>query len=76
MTPEEAMQTHLDLGGKVMVPVHWATFNLAYHDWREPIQRAITAAEDKGIRLATPRIGQMFEPNEPLPQSKWWEQVK
>jgi len=29
MTPEEAMQTHLDLGGKVMVPVHWATFNLA-----------------------------------------------
>ena len=76
MTPEESMQTHLDLRGKVMVPVHWATFNLAYHDWREPIQRAITAAQDKGIRLATPRIGQMFEPDEPLPRSKWWEQVK
>ena len=73
MTPEEAMQTHLDLRGKVMLPVHWATFNLAYHDWREPIQRAITAAQDKGIRLVTPRIGQMFAPNELLPRSKWWE---
>jgi len=76
MTPEEAMQTHLDLRGKVMVPVHWATFNLAYHDWREPIQRAIVAAQDKGIRLATPRLGQIFAPNEALPTSKWWEQVE
>jgi len=76
MTPEEAIQTHLDLRGKVMVPVHWATIKLVYHDWREPIQRARAAAQDKGVRLATPRLGQMFSPNKALPAFKWWEQVE
>lgn len=40
MTPEEGMRTHLDLqGGRptgVMLPIHWATFNLATHPWVEP----------------------------------------
>jgi L-ascorbate metabolism protein UlaG (beta-lactamase superfamily) len=31
MDPEEAVQAHGDLGGRVLLPVHWATFNLAFH---------------------------------------------
>ncbi|MFD8741424.1 MBL fold metallo-hydrolase, partial [Streptomyces sp. NPDC059618] len=36
MTPEEGMRAHLDLQGGtggVMLPIHWATFNLATHAW-------------------------------------------
>jgi L-ascorbate metabolism protein UlaG (beta-lactamase superfamily) len=35
MTPEEAIATHLDLRGGLLLPVHWATFNLALHSWAE-----------------------------------------
>src|SRR6185436_5192667 len=49
MTPEEAVQTHLDLRGRMMLPVHWATFNLAFHAWREPADRAVAAAARAGV---------------------------
>src|SRR5262245_55720063 len=39
MTPEEAIRTHLDVRGGVLIPVHWATFNLALHSWAEPVDR-------------------------------------
>ena len=45
MDPEEAMRAHGDLGGRVFLPIHWATFNLAFHRWAEPAQRVCAAAE-------------------------------
>lgn len=40
MTPEEGMRAHLDLQGGPsagpMLPIHWATFNLATHAWADP----------------------------------------
>lgn len=33
MGPEQAVQAHRDLRGKVMMPVHWGTFDLALHAW-------------------------------------------
>ena len=29
--PEEAAQAHRDLNGRVVLPIHWATFNIEYH---------------------------------------------
>ena len=35
------MRAHGDLGGRVFLPIHWATFNLAFHRWAEPVQRVL-----------------------------------
>jgi L-ascorbate metabolism protein UlaG (beta-lactamase superfamily) len=73
MTPEQAVQTHLDVGGRVMIPVHWATFNLAFHAWREPADRALAAATKAGVTLIVPRPGAFVEPGAPLPPlDVWW----
>lgn len=75
MTPEEAVQVHLDVGGKRMLPVHWMTFNLALHDWDEPIDRALKAATDKKVEILTPTIGEVVEADQPHVNIKWWRDV-
>jgi L-ascorbate metabolism protein UlaG (beta-lactamase superfamily) len=74
MDPEEAVRAHLELRGKVMLPVHWATFNLSFHAWREPADRAVTAAKKAGIALVVPRPGQAVDLTAPLPPLEgWWQ---
>lgn len=73
MEPEPAMQAHLDVKGGTLLPVHWGTFNLGYHDWDEPIRRAITEARRLGINLVTPRIGEWIEVPAARPTQAWWE---
>jgi L-ascorbate metabolism protein UlaG (beta-lactamase superfamily) len=68
--PEESVQAHLDLGGSVMMPIHWGGFNLAPHPWTEPVDRVRAAAAAHGVRLALPMIGQRFIPSRKLPN---WE---
>jgi L-ascorbate metabolism protein UlaG (beta-lactamase superfamily) len=73
MTPEEAVQTSLDLRGRVMLPVHWATFNLAFHAWRDPADRALAAATKAGVALVIPRPGELVEPEAlRAHQDVWW----
>ena len=72
MTPEELVRAHVELRGDVLVPVHWATFNLAFHDWNEPTIRASAAAGERGVRLLVPRPGEMLEPAAPPNLSAWW----
>lgn len=71
MDPAEAVQTHLDVGGDVLLPIHWATFNLAFHPWVEPIEWLTREARDRGVSLATPRVGQRFDISAP-PTESWW----
>jgi len=73
MTPEEAVQTHQDVRGRVLLPIHWATFNLAFHPWREPADRALAAATKTGITITIPRPGAFVEPDAaPMKQDVWW----
>ncbi|WP_199842426.1 MBL fold metallo-hydrolase, partial [Streptomyces scabiei] len=75
MTPEEGLRTHLDLqGGEpggVMMPIHWATFNLAMHAWAEPGERMMWATHDAGVTMAAPRPGAPFEPRSTPPVDPW-----
>lgn len=73
MTPEEAVQTHRDVQGGVMIPVHWATFNLAFHAWTDPVERAVAAAATSGARLYVPKPGELVEPASLPAQERWWE---
>jgi L-ascorbate metabolism protein UlaG (beta-lactamase superfamily) len=73
MNPEEAIKGHRDLEGKVMLPIHWATFNLAYHAWVEPIERTIKAAEEiPTLKVVTPKVGERFTVGEAFENSYWF----
>lgn len=71
--PEMAVQAHRDVKGRVMLPVHWATFNLAIHAWGEPPERAMAAATAANVTLVVPRPGQPIEPAIPPPIDGWWK---
>lgn len=72
MSPEQAVQVAVDVGAKMMLPVHWATFNLAYHAWNEPADRAVAAAKAANVPLVMPRPGELVEPAHPAPIERWW----
>lgn len=79
--PEQAVAAHLELGGRVMLPVHWATFNLGFHPWDEPAERARKAAAAHDVLLALPRPGQRIDltgldtteaARAAVPTEPWW----
>jgi L-ascorbate metabolism protein UlaG (beta-lactamase superfamily) len=73
MMPEQTVQAHLDVQGKLMIPIHWAAFTLAMHDWTDPVERAWTAAKERGVILATPRIGEtVYVGSTQYPSFAWW----
>ena len=75
MFPEEAVAAHLDLRGGLLVPVHWATFNLALHDWSEPVDRLWAEAKARDVRLAVPRPGERVVVDDPPAVDGWWQAV-
>jgi len=75
MLPEQTVQAHMDLNGKVLQPIHWGKFDLALHGWAEPVERLLVAAQQSGVHLATPAIGQAYSLQEPFPQLAWWRAV-
>ena len=74
MMPEETVQAHKDLRGNILLPIHWAKFNLALHPWQEPIQRLLNNAGDLSVEVVTPRIGESFYPEKEWPQFHWWDE--
>jgi L-ascorbate metabolism protein UlaG (beta-lactamase superfamily) len=75
MDPEEAMRAHGDLGGRVFLPIHWATFNLAFHRWSEPAQRVVAAAGRVGAQVIVPLPGQRIDVLDPPELDDWWTAV-
>ncbi|GAB3934199.1 MBL fold metallo-hydrolase [Mucilaginibacter myungsuensis] len=72
MGPDHASNAHLDLKGKVMMPIHWGTFNLAPHAWYEPIERLVKFAEQKNIDLFVPSPGLPTDVQANY-NSNWWK---
>lgn len=72
MSPEEAVQTHQDLRGKLLLPIHWGTWNLAYHAWNEPADRAFVAARAAGVSLVIPKPGEWVDSAQPPRVVTWW----
>ncbi len=70
--PEQAVRAHQLLGGGFFLPIHWGTFNLAYHSWVEPGERLLVALRAEGVAGAIPRQGQSVEPASPPPLERWW----
>jgi L-ascorbate metabolism protein UlaG (beta-lactamase superfamily) len=75
MDPEEAVRAHGDLGGRVLLPIHWATFNLAFHRWAEPVQRMMAAAGRSRVQVVVPLPGERIDVLDPPPLTDWWTAV-
>lgn len=73
--PEQAVQAVQDARGGLLIPVHWATFDLAMHSWVEPGERLIVAAERSGQAVSLPRPGQSIDVANPLEIARWWPQI-
>ncbi|MBV8251127.1 MAG: MBL fold metallo-hydrolase [Chitinophaga sp.] len=76
MGPANALKAHIDLGGKVMLPVHWGTFNLAFHDWDEPGETIIKLAAEKDVTLWLPTPGETGQLPTANKISYWWRNIK
>jgi L-ascorbate metabolism protein UlaG (beta-lactamase superfamily) len=76
MSAEDAVRAARDVRAKRMFPLHWGTFNLAFHAWDEPIRRTLAAARANDVNVVTPRVGEIVDADAPLPSSAWWEAVR
>ena len=76
MMPEESVQAHLDLQGKVMVPIHNSTFDLAMHDWFEPLDRVSELSRQQQVTLSTPVVGEFVDVLNAPAENAWWLAVK
>jgi L-ascorbate metabolism protein UlaG (beta-lactamase superfamily) len=76
MQPEQTVQAHQDLRGDWLMPIHNGTFDLAMHGWQEPFERVTALATERGIALATPRMGERLDLTAPHTGKRWWRNAK
>lgn len=49
LSPEDALEAFVELGAKILIPMHWGTFNLSWEPFGEPPQRLMEHARKMGI---------------------------
>jgi len=76
MSAEDAVRAHVALRARRLFPVHWGTFNLAFHAWDEPIRRTVAAARAANVELVTPRLGEIVDAERPAGVDAWWEALR
>ena len=76
MMPEEAVKAAQDLNAKYHFPVHWGMFELALHNWDEPVRRVMAAQNDESVPVLTPKLGEMLQLPDPAAQTRWWESLR
>ncbi len=56
-----------------MMPIHWGSFVLALHSWKDPVERLTKKAQELGVSVITPKIGEQFLLNEIIiDDNDWW----
>lgn len=73
MMPDESVQAHIDVKGKIMFPVHNGTFVLSTHPWKEPFELVLKYAKEKNVQVVHPKMGEIIPILEFTNTSKWWE---
>jgi L-ascorbate metabolism protein UlaG (beta-lactamase superfamily) len=76
MTPEESVRAFGDLRASVLYGVHNSTFDLAFHTWQDPMERLAQLAQQRGITLATPVIGEVLTVGVPRENRLWWRGLR
>jgi L-ascorbate metabolism protein UlaG (beta-lactamase superfamily) len=73
MSPEEAVQAHIDLKARWLLPIHNGTFDLALHPWQEPLERVTQRAQELKVQVSTPIMGERVGYLAPHAGSRWWQ---
>ncbi|EAS19704.1 putative outer membrane protein romA [Flavobacteria bacterium BBFL7] len=74
MMPEETAQAGIDLNARAIMPIHWAGFKLALHDWRDPVERVTKASKQLDLPVITPQIGEVIHLNDAASAfDAWWK---
>lgn len=76
MSPEETVKAFKDVGAKTLYLVHNSTFDLAFHGWRDPLEKVQALAQQQGLDLATPEIGEVLTIGVPRQNRRWWEGLR
>ena len=71
--PDNALAAAGDLRAKVLFPIHWGLFNLAFHSWFQPAERITQIAEAAGLPLLLPRPGTPVDFNGNGENTRWWQ---
>jgi L-ascorbate metabolism protein UlaG (beta-lactamase superfamily) len=74
--PELAVQAHIQVRGRVMIPVHWGLIKLAQHTWTEPVERVRVAARCHDVEVLAPRPGESIEPTQHPMIPQWWPDLQ
>ncbi len=72
MGPDNAVLAAQALRAKVLMPIHWGTFNLAFHDWFQPPERLTEMAAEAGLPLWVPEPGEPTEFTGEPRNTLWW----
>ncbi|MGP1993965.1 MBL fold metallo-hydrolase [Zobellia laminariae] len=76
MMPEETAQAGLDVKAKKIMPIHWAGFKLALHDWKDPIKRVEAKALELNLKVIAPQIGQeIIVADSVSTYANWWKNL-
>ena len=74
--PVNAMRAFEMLGGGTLLPIHWATFDLALHPWKEPIETLLSLNRPPASRILTPPPGRPIEPSLVQSPTLWWQGIE
>ncbi len=74
--PPQTVQAHQDLRGRWLLPVHNGTFDLAMHTWDDPFEQVLRLAAARGVRVATPMMGERVDMDAPREGSRWWRAMQ
>ena len=70
--PVNAMRAFEMLGGGTLLPIHWGTFDLALHPWKEPVETLLSLDRPRASRIVTPPPGRPIEPALVDTPTLWW----
>lgn len=74
MMPEETAMAGVDIKAKNVMPIHWAGFKLALHEWTDPIVRVKAKAKELNLNIISPEIGQEIIVKDTVNNyTDWWK---
>ena len=74
--PVNAMRAFKMMGGGILLPIHWGTFDLALHPWKEPVETLLSLPLPESSRIITPPIGRPVEPSTASSDTFWWRDLE
>lgn len=72
MHPEDVVKSFSDLDAKVLIPIHWAMFQLSRHPWYDPVTRLAALTEENDHTLYVPKIGEIMNIRAEHTLDEWW----